>query len=83
MSTHAARLAQKDPVWLYHQTDPNAATSILTSQRMLRGSAGLVGGGIYFGETAQESIAKCGNEVRLVALEVDGHEPLHDFQLQC
>ena len=38
-------------VWLYHQTDPDAATAILASQRMLRGSSGLVGGGIYFADS--------------------------------
>ena len=55
----ANRKAQENPVWLYHQTDPDAATAILATQRMLRGFSGLVGGGIYFAETAQESNAKC------------------------
>jgi len=50
---------RQNAVWLYHQTDPDAATAILASQRMLRGCSGLVGGGIYFAETAQESNAKC------------------------
>ena len=33
---------------VYHETDETAAIVILQTQRMLRGSSGLVGGGIYF-----------------------------------
>ena len=33
---------------LYHETSPEAATSILSGQRMLRGRSGIAGGGIYF-----------------------------------
>ena len=33
---------------LYHQTSPDRASSILSSQSFRRGSSGLSGGGIYF-----------------------------------
>eukprot|EP00438_Fugacium_kawagutii_P035220 Skav214375 [mRNA] locus=C8776280:85:414:- [translate_table: standard] len=43
---------------LYHETSLEAATSILTSQRMYRGSSGLAGGGIYFAESPNEARKK-------------------------
>ncbi len=36
---------------LYHQTSPEAAKEIVESGKMLRGSHGLAGGGIYFATT--------------------------------
>ncbi|KAJ3093198.1 hypothetical protein HK100_006750 [Physocladia obscura] len=38
-------------VYLYHQTSPEAARAIVRSQKMTRGSAGIVGGGIYFADS--------------------------------
>lgn len=43
---------------LYHQTSPQAASAIMASQRMLRGSEGLAGGGIYFAESPRETFGK-------------------------
>ena len=43
---------------LYHETSPEAAASILRSQRMYRGSDGLAGGGIYFAESPSEARRK-------------------------
>jgi hypothetical protein len=45
------RLSQYPPRTLYHQTDPEAAKAILSTQCMRRGEKGMVGGGIYFAET--------------------------------
>ena len=42
------RLDRSGVKTLYHATGRKAADSILTSQKMLRGSSGSVGGGIYF-----------------------------------
>ena len=38
---------------LYHVTSPVAAKLIIESKKMLRGSSGLFGGGIYFAETIE------------------------------
>jgi hypothetical protein len=40
---------------LYHQTNPAAANAILRSGKMMRGSAGLAGGGIYFATSKQDT----------------------------
>lgn len=46
-----SRLREGPSMTLYHQTNPEAASAILGSQRMNRGSEGLAGGGIYFAES--------------------------------
>ena len=43
---------------LYHQTDESSAQSIISSQRMYRGTSGLAGGGIYFAETPSATDVK-------------------------
>ena len=43
---------------LYHQTDEAGARSILSEQKMLRGSSGLAGGGIYFAESPSATEGK-------------------------
>ena len=43
---------------LFHQTSESNARSILDSKQMRRGSDGLVGGGIYFAESREETEAK-------------------------
>ena len=43
---------------VYHQTGQTAAIAILTSQNMLRGSSGLVGGGIYFASAPPQTRGK-------------------------
>ena len=43
---------------LYHQTDEASAQSILSTQKMLRGSSGLAGGGIYFAESPSATEGK-------------------------
>ena len=40
-------------VILYHVTSPESAKSIVNSKKMLRGSQGMFGGGIYFAETIE------------------------------
>jgi len=42
----------------YHQTDPESAESILRSMRMITGSSGLVGGGIYLASTPEATFRK-------------------------
>ena len=54
---------------LYHQTSKENADAILKEQRMLPGSSGLAGGGIYFAETAAHTDHKAIN--RGVGLEAD------------
>ena len=43
---------------VYHQTGEKAAIAILGSQRMKRGSGGLVGGGIYFAAAPPQTRGK-------------------------
>ena len=43
---------------VYHQTGETAAIAILKSQNMLRGSNGLVGGGIYFASAPPQTRGK-------------------------
>lgn len=43
---------------LYHQTDQRSAESIRKSGKLLRGSSGLAGGGIYFAESPKQTHAK-------------------------
>ena len=43
---------------LYHATDEAAAQAILTSQQMVRGSAGAAGGGIYFAASPADARRK-------------------------
>lgn len=57
VSDRESRLAGNSRT-LYHQTKPEASSLILGSQEMLRGSSGLVGGGIYFAESPEETEAK-------------------------
>lgn len=45
------RLKSGEIKTLYHQTDQSSADAILKSNKMLRGSSGLAGGGIYFATT--------------------------------
>jgi len=42
-------------ITLYHVTDQKAADAIAKSQRMIRGSAGMFGGGIYFAESVKSA----------------------------
>lgn len=43
---------------LYHVTSVDAARAIKASGRMLRGSSGLAGGGIYFADSPQDAHRK-------------------------
>eukprot|EP00040_Diaphanoeca_grandis_P026608 m.149402 g.149402 ORF g.149402 m.149402 type:complete len:326 (-) comp30655_c0_seq1:286-1263(-) len=43
---------------LYHQTTHDIAQAILYERKMLRGSAGLAGGGIYFATSTQDTFHK-------------------------
>lgn len=53
---------------LYHQTSPDAAEAILETQKMMRGSKGVVGGGIYFAESPGDTHHKAqGRGVMLAA----------------
>ena len=45
------RLSKKGVTMLFHQTDATSAQKILETGRMLRGSSGALGGGIYFAKT--------------------------------
>lgn len=47
-SSRGERLNGGRCLTLYHQTDVNAASAIMASGKMRRGSSGLAGGGIYF-----------------------------------
>ena len=52
------RLERYGTTELYHQTDKESALQILSSQRMLRGGGGSLGGGIYFAGSAEETNRK-------------------------
>eukprot|EP00405_Crypthecodinium_cohnii_P033453 CAMPEP_0206533446 /NCGR_PEP_ID=MMETSP0325_2-20121206/4965_1 /ASSEMBLY_ACC=CAM_ASM_000347 /TAXON_ID=2866 /ORGANISM="Crypthecodinium cohnii, Strain Seligo" /LENGTH=175 /DNA_ID=CAMNT_0054030081 /DNA_START=143 /DNA_END=670 /DNA_ORIENTATION=+ len=52
------RLRAGPTMLLYHQTSAENARKILSSQRLLRGSQGLAGGGIYFAASAAETAHK-------------------------
>ena len=43
---------------LYHQTSYDVAHTIVREQKMIRGSSGLAGGGIYFAESPSETMNK-------------------------
>lgn len=43
---------------LYHQTDEDAVRSIIRKGKLLRGSTGLLGGGIYFTDKPENTLAK-------------------------
>mmetsp|Transcript_14449 Transcript_14449/g.27070 ORF Transcript_14449/g.27070 Transcript_14449/m.27070 type:complete len:204 (+) Transcript_14449:62-673(+) len=55
---YASSSSHSSTMELYHETSPDCAEQILSSQRMRRGSAGLAGGGIYFAESPQEARSK-------------------------
>lgn len=46
---------------LYHFTSPSAALEILKNKKMLRGSSGMHGGGIYFAEILMQANRKAQN----------------------
>ena len=54
---------------LYHQTDPAAASAIISSQRMRRGAGGMAGGGIYFAVSKADTHRKA--QKHGVILEAD------------
>jgi hypothetical protein len=53
-----SRVKEFKKLILYHQTDEVSALQIMKDYKMLRGQAGLAGGGIYFAETKHETNAK-------------------------
>ena len=53
-----ARIEASPTVTLYHQTSSAAATAILSTQLMLPGRTGLVGGGIYFAKSPVDTYHK-------------------------
>lgn len=55
---------------LYHQTSQSAAESIRKQNKMTRGTAGLVGGGIYFTEQISETHPKAHNTGYIVIAKV-------------
>jgi hypothetical protein len=55
---------------LYHQTDPSAADSILRDQRMLRGSGGMAGGGIYFATSPSDTQHKAKSHGVILSVKV-------------
>ena len=69
-TAHRKRLAENDSCVLYHQTDLAAARAILSSQKMLRGSGGLVGGGIYFAASSACTQGKAHSHGVVLSCEV-------------
>ena len=55
------RLSKGQSKTLYHQTSRNVAKKIINSQRMIRGSNGIVGGGIYFAVSPADTDRKAHN----------------------
>ena len=55
---HETRIKNGRVMILYHQTHQEAAEKIRQSGRMLRGSSGRAGGGIYFATTKAETAKK-------------------------
>ena len=56
---------------LYHQTSPNAANNIVSSQTMKPGTKGLAGGGIYFAQTPYETNHKAHQKGTILKAQVD------------
>lgn len=52
------RLAEGEVLTLYHQTSPKNADAIRREGKMLRGSSGLAGGGIYFAKSKEATAGK-------------------------
>ncbi len=52
------RLNDTKTLVLYHQTDSVTAAKILQDQKMLRGTVGMAGGGIYFATSAHDTYHK-------------------------
>ena len=46
------------PLCLYHVTDADSARKIVNINKMLRGSEGMYGGGIYFAEGVEQAYRK-------------------------
>ena len=56
-----SRRLRRRVVELYHQTSRDVADTIVREQKMIRGSGGLAGGGIYFAESPSETMNKAHN----------------------
>ena len=48
-------IINSSPITLYHQTSQSAANAIISSQKMVCGTTGLAGGGIYFALSADDT----------------------------
>lgn len=55
LEKRSRRLEHSPAKVLYHQTSKDSAKAILDSNKMLRGSSGLAGGGIYFATTPEHT----------------------------
>lgn len=64
------RLLNGQKLVLYHQTSPTIAQKILSTGEFLRGSNGIVGGGIYFAETAQATNLKAQQQGQILKAEI-------------
>ena len=64
----ANRLRDGGTVTLFHNT--NADREIISSQRMVRGSSGWAGGGIYFAGSENEALQKTQNKGRTLEARV-------------
>jgi len=63
--------AERNTAHLYHQTDRESAARIASSGKMLRGSDGLAGGGIYFADSPRETNGKAHRHGVMIKCEVD------------
>jgi len=64
------RRLRSNSMTLYHQTSPDVARKILTSQKMRRGKGGLAGGGIYFATSPSDTENKAHRHGTILAAEV-------------
>jgi len=59
-----------DATVLYHQTDKTAALAIIKTNEMRKGTAGLVGGGIYFATTEADTSKKAHSRGMMIKARV-------------
>lgn len=70
MRARKRRLAQGEPMVLYHQTTPEIAEKIIESQEMKPGSVGMAGGGVYFATTPEDTHGKALRTGRILECRV-------------
>ena len=69
-SDRRTRLREGGHTTLYHQTSSDVAASIISDQKMLRGSGGMAGGGIYFAVSQSDTHHKAQSKGVILQVQV-------------